>query len=267
MVTKTTGDEEERASDASKDLVQEYAQAAMEVVLSDDVLARIPMVRSVMIVPKAISGIRDHLLMRKLDAFLRTFDDIPVADRRAMVGKLEADPAYGRRVGEHLIELLERLGSHRKPIMVGEVFAAYARGKIDINMLHRLIRVIERLPTMEIDTVRRFVNSAATRSVGIAYRDSHERIGQQRRLSLQPESRSKFVGESVIRLAYTRFLVQALDENQSFVLCEVREPRPHFASETLGFDRARFLFFEQCQQPGEVICIRGALLSGKCVLQ
>jgi hypothetical protein len=72
-------------------------------------------------------------------------------------------------------------------------------------------------------------------------------------IQLQPESRSKFVGESVIRLAYTRFFVQALDEGQSFVLREVREPRPHFASETLGFDRPRFLFFEKHQQPGEVI--------------
>ena len=86
-------------------------------------------------------------------------------------------------------------------------------------------------------------------------------------VQLQPESRSKFVGESVIRLAYTRFFVQALNEDQSFVLCEVREPRPHFASETLGFDRPRLLFFEKHQQPGEVICMRGALLSGKCVLQ
>ena len=86
-------------------------------------------------------------------------------------------------------------------------------------------------------------------------------------VQLPQESRLKFVGESVIRLAYTFFFVQALDEHQSFVLCEVREPRPHFASETLGFDRPCFLFFEKRQQPGEVICMRGALLSGKCVLQ
>jgi hypothetical protein len=72
-----------------------------------------------------------------------------------MVSRLEADPAYNRKVGLHVIELLDRLDSHRKPIMVGRAFAAYALEQIDLTRLQRLFACIERLPSQDIDTVRR----------------------------------------------------------------------------------------------------------------
>lgn len=100
--------------------------------------------------------------MRKLSTFLLALAEVPAGERRSMVRVLESDPAYGRRVGEHLIELLDRLESHGKPAMVGAVFAAYASGRFNVTMLHRLINAIERLPTNETDNVRRFANSVGT---------------------------------------------------------------------------------------------------------
>jgi hypothetical protein len=77
-----------------------------------------------------------------------------------MVASPESDPAYGRRVGEHLIRLLDRVDSHRKPAMAATVFAACAQRKIELTVLQRLIGAIDRLPTHEIDTARKFVNSS-----------------------------------------------------------------------------------------------------------
>jgi hypothetical protein len=74
-----------------------------------------------------------------------------------MVQRLEADPTYKRRVGVHLIELLDRVDSYRKPLMIGYVFEACLSGRIDVIQLHRLNAAIERLPSHDIDVVREVV--------------------------------------------------------------------------------------------------------------
>jgi hypothetical protein len=64
--------------------------------------------------------------------------DLSKWQRDDMVSRIEADPEYGRRVGSHVIELLDHVDSHRKPMMLATVFAAYAIGEIDVHVLNRL---------------------------------------------------------------------------------------------------------------------------------
>jgi len=78
------------------------------------------------------------------------------ADRQELVRKLESDPGYGRKVGEHLTELLDRIEVHRKPAMLVTVFLAYLKGEVDIAMFHRLNRSIELLPLHELSELRKY---------------------------------------------------------------------------------------------------------------
>lgn len=151
---------DERIDAVLSDLVQDYGQWAVDAIFSEDILAHIPVIRTAVAAAAAIQSVRDQILFRKLTACLTSLSEVPPEQRRNMVARLQSDPAYGRRVGEHLIELLDRMDSHRKPAMAGKVFAAYAQGKIELTLLQRLVDAIDRLPTHEIDTVRRFVNSS-----------------------------------------------------------------------------------------------------------
>ncbi len=144
---------------ALSDLVQDYAQALMDVVVSDELLKHIPVIKTLTVAVAAVKSVRDQILLQKLAQFVASLAEVPADQRRAMIGKLEADPAYKRKVGTHVVELLDRVDSHRKPIMIGEVFAAYLRGQIDATIFQRLLGAIERLSTIDIDAVRKFLNS------------------------------------------------------------------------------------------------------------
>jgi hypothetical protein len=152
----------DRAGTALIDVVQDYAQAAVEVIVSDDVLRHIPIVRTITAMGAAVVSVRDEVFIRKLEMFLTALQEVPAEERREMVRRLEADPNYGRKVGEHLIELLDRVDSRRKPLMIARVFGAFAEQTITDTELHRLLNAIERIPTSEIDAVRRFVNTPTT---------------------------------------------------------------------------------------------------------
>ena len=143
---------------ALSDLVQDYAQALMDVVVSDVLLKHIPVIKTLTAAVVAVKSVVDQILLQKLAQFVASLAEVPADQRRAMIGKLEADPAYQRKVGTHLVELLDRVDSHRKPIMIGEVFAAYLRGEIDATMFQRLLGAIERLSTIDIDAVRKYLS-------------------------------------------------------------------------------------------------------------
>lgn len=73
-----------------------------------------------------------------------------------MISRLEADPVFGRKVGEHLLELLARVEGKQKPKMLAQVFSAYAKNRIDSRTLLRLNHAIEQLPNSELPSVRPF---------------------------------------------------------------------------------------------------------------
>ena len=67
------------------------------------------------------------------------------------------DHLGGFMPSQALTDFTERL--REIPAILGDIFAALARGQIDVPTLQRLVSTVERVPTHEIDTVRKLVES------------------------------------------------------------------------------------------------------------
>lgn len=137
------------------DLACEYLELGFDAVTEDELLKEIPGVSTIRALFSVGSSISDKLLARKIEAFLREFHSVTDCERAEMIERLESDSGYGRRAGAHLVEILDRIDGHRKPEMLARVFAAYAKEKIDLLLLQRLIHAIERIPDFEIKHVRK----------------------------------------------------------------------------------------------------------------
>jgi hypothetical protein len=136
------------------DLREEYAQALVSALTSSKVLKSVPVVKTLAALVTAVTSVTDKLLIRKLGLFPGQLADVSAHDRQAMVDKLRTDRNYGEHVGEHMIELLDRVEGRRKPAMIGAAFAAFANHEIDSYMLSRLNCAIERLPVLDIEVAR-----------------------------------------------------------------------------------------------------------------
>lgn len=142
-------------SDDVASIATEVSELGIDAAIEDGLLKDIPVVGTIVSLTKVGFTVRDRLFVRKLVKFLSGLDSVSVDDRRNMVEKLEADPDYGRNAGEHLIEILEKIDTYRKPFMTARAFSAYVSGRIDAKTLHRLNYAIERIPFYEIDMVRK----------------------------------------------------------------------------------------------------------------
>jgi hypothetical protein len=143
-------------SDDTRQLVAEYAEIGIDALFKDSVAKEIPIIGTILGIAKAGLTVRDRLFSRKLLELMRPFADVDSSQREEMIAKLERDPKYGRKVGEHLIEIVDRIELHRKPPMISAIFLAYQRGNIDAIMLHRLHHAVEKIPTFEINALRPF---------------------------------------------------------------------------------------------------------------
>jgi hypothetical protein len=150
----TSDSRERETTTALYDLAADLGQKALVVLTADRIFEEIPIFKTLLATSKIIGSIGDILLTQKIEKFLRSQMAISAQARRDMVERLEKDPAFGQRVGEHLIELLDRVDSFRKPAMLGAVFAAFATKKIELKMLRRLNSAITIMPESEINVVR-----------------------------------------------------------------------------------------------------------------
>ena len=161
--------ERENQADAERvDLVEEWGHSLVEVLASDEVLKHVPVVKTFVAAFKTYGTVRDAILLKKIQSVLDSLSGLAPAERAKMVRRLEADPAYKRKVGMHLIELLDRVDSYRKPLMIGYVFEACLSGRIEVMQLHRLNAAIERLPSHDIDVVREVVRVLADNRLDLA---------------------------------------------------------------------------------------------------
>jgi hypothetical protein len=148
------------ASQDAKDLATEYAEVGLDTFLDAGIARDIPLVGTLVGLAKIGMTVHDRLFAKKILDLLTGLADLAVEERQALIARLEGDPKYGRKVGEHLVDLIDRIESHRKPAMVARVFKAYLRGEVDADMLHRLCGAVERVPGYEIPRLRPFCEAA-----------------------------------------------------------------------------------------------------------
>lgn len=143
-------------SDALLDLAKEYGEISIDATLDEGLVKEFPVVSSLFSLVKVGVNIRDRLFVNKLIKFLANLSSLDASERQKMIARLEGDENYGRKVSEHLIEIIDRIDSHHKPKIIAHAFKAYAEEKIDVIVLNRIIVAIEQLPSFELKNVRSF---------------------------------------------------------------------------------------------------------------
>jgi hypothetical protein len=141
-------------------LAEEYGEAFLDSTFSDGLLKEIPVIGTVWRLGQAGFSISDRVFTRKLRKFLVSLSRVSTADRQSMACRLESEESFRGKVGERIVELLDRADSVHKPEMIARAFAAYARLSIDAAMLNRLHHAIQQLPHFELRTVRVFHDSS-----------------------------------------------------------------------------------------------------------
>lgn len=130
--------------DELTDLGAAIGDIALDGIISSGALDGVPIIGTMVSIARSGSAIRDLVFQRKVLAFLASFatEADPTA-RQEFVRKIE-EQDHGQRFGETILLLLERMDDLAKPVIVGRLMAAAARGDMSLNEGMRLSRIVDR---------------------------------------------------------------------------------------------------------------------------
>jgi hypothetical protein len=143
-------------SGAMGDAAKEYVELGIDALLASEAAKSIPVVSTIAGIFSATLSIRDHVFGGKLLRFLSELSEISEDKRNEMLRKLGENDKFAGRVGETIIEILERMESAKKPELAAKCFAAYAREEISFEEFSRILFALERIPSFDIDKVGQF---------------------------------------------------------------------------------------------------------------
>lgn len=132
------------------ELPAEVLEFSIDQVLDSGILKDVPFVGWI---AKGLSlgrSVSDRILYNKIIRFIYALDELNSSPVKSFRDKLNKEPEYKRKVGEHLLLTLDKLNDLSKPEMVARCFDHFLTGDIDFDMFAEFSHAIEQSTVLDL---------------------------------------------------------------------------------------------------------------------
>lgn len=130
----------------------DLAETFVDSVLEDGILKDFPVINIITGVTKAVLGIRERLLIKKLIYFLIGIKDIDPIKRQELVDKINNSQKYKIKIGEKLLYIIDGCEDHISSQYISDLFNAFLKEEITYNEFLRASFIVRKLITQDIET-------------------------------------------------------------------------------------------------------------------
>ena len=117
-----------------KDISIDVAEITIDSIVKNDILKNIPIVKVLLGIVEVTQGISNYLFLKKIIAFLSNIKKVSAKKRKSMITKIDNSGKYKVKVGETLLNLLDKCDSIEKAAYLGTWFSAFLKGKIGYGL-------------------------------------------------------------------------------------------------------------------------------------
>jgi len=145
----------------------------------NDFIEKIPVIGTILGLSKGAIEIKHRLYVSKLSSFIFETSKSSSPDRERYRKKLEAEPKEAEKAGAVILDLIDKVTSKEKAIMIGQVFRAFMAEKdMSFRQLLYLAEIIERAYLQDLLSLRdsEIHNDSNLEAVGIRKPIRHEDI-------------------------------------------------------------------------------------------
>lgn len=135
------------------ELPAEILEFSIDQAIDEGLLKDIPVVGWIAKGASFGRSISDRIFFHKILRFLIALEKIDKNDREAFRTKVAEDSDFRRRVGEHLLILLDKMDTFEKSSLLAKCFDHFLTGDIDHGYFVDLSHVIERSPLADLQAL------------------------------------------------------------------------------------------------------------------
>lgn len=133
------------SSDKVSEIAADIAEAGIDQFIDNDFLKDIPILGIGIKGYELARRISESFYRKKIIKFLFELKNIPISKRISFIEKLEGNAKEGRKVGEAILVILNRLDDIDKASIIGKLFKAYINEDIGLPDFLRLSHIVDRL--------------------------------------------------------------------------------------------------------------------------
>ncbi|MCW5200791.1 hypothetical protein VU07_03130 [Desulfobulbus sp. F4] len=137
-------------------VIQNFGEVALDSLSDDGIFKSIPILGTIFAIGKIFGNVIDYFFAKKMIAFLRSLSSLSETERQQLIHRLDTDEKFSKYAGEQIIELLSRIDSDRKAVLVATALKFYVRGEIDSLQLQRINYAIDRFMLCDTEEFRSF---------------------------------------------------------------------------------------------------------------
>lgn len=127
----------------------DLGEVAIDAVMDDGVLRDVPILSTVVGVGKCIRNVSDVLFAKKLIVFLYGLKDADALQREEAIAKWESDAKYRIRVGETLLNMINRCDDTQKAKWLSQLFYELVLKRGESELFMRAEKVLSSLSVMD----------------------------------------------------------------------------------------------------------------------
>lgn len=124
------------------DLFTNGGEAVADILMKDELFAAVPLFSTAFKAMKALDSMRDRMFVAKLVGFVTEVEAAP-AEVRAELARSLAAEGEGRKAGETLLLVLEKLTDMDKPALLGLLLVRFGEKRLNAVELRRLVSAVD----------------------------------------------------------------------------------------------------------------------------
>lgn len=141
-------------SDSGK-ISKDILELSLDSFIENETLKKIPIFGTIVNLYNLGSTINDKIFANKLIHFLKELEDINPEIIQKEIQYIDDSKEYSHKVGDKILEIINRIDSEEKPKIIGRLFKNFIDGKINYNDFLRLSFIVDKL---YIDSLKHIIN-------------------------------------------------------------------------------------------------------------
>ena len=128
----------------TQDILSEMGELTLDSIIQNESINQIPIIGTLRSAYKITNSISDYLFIQKLLKFLKELNTLSNEEKSEMKNRINNEEKFGKKVGENLLEVINKIDNNDKPKIIAKIFKSYINQEIDFQYFLKFSQIVNK---------------------------------------------------------------------------------------------------------------------------
>lgn len=146
------------SNNGAKNIFSDIGEITIDSIIQNDAIDSIPIIGTLKSLFKITNSVSDYLFIQKLLKFIFELGEITEEQKESMQKRLKSDETYQNKLGDQLLEIINKIDDTEKPKLIAKVFRAYIQERISLQQFFKYSQIINRAFLPDLYSIEKIIS-------------------------------------------------------------------------------------------------------------